>query len=75
LFIYLLTRNGSKFEKDLRVFRVGPRESLNTLFLFFPLFLISQILAMVRKNGGTSKLEEHNTMESCMLCLRKMNHS
>ncbi|KAK8554273.1 hypothetical protein V6N13_073186 [Hibiscus sabdariffa] len=40
----------SRLKKDLRVFRVGPRGSLNALFFFFPseLFLISQILAMAR---------------------------
>ena len=32
LFIYLLTRNGSRFEKDLRVSRVGPGGSLNAFF-------------------------------------------
>lgn len=45
---------GAGLKKDLRVFRVGPRGSLNALFFFFPseFFLISQILAMVRKKGG-----------------------
>ena len=47
---------GAGLKKDLRVFRVGPRGSLNALFFFFPseLFLISQILAMVRKKGGNN---------------------
>lgn len=64
-------------KKDLRVFRVGPRGSLNALFFFFPseLFLISQILAMVRKKGGTSTLGERSTTESCMLRSGRMNRS
>lgn len=64
-------------KKDLRVFRVGPRGSLNALFFFFPseLFLISQILAMVRKEGGTSTLGERSTTESCMLRSGRMNRS
>lgn len=52
---------GAGLKKDLRVFRVGPRGSLNALFFFFPseLFLISQtqILAMVRKKGEQAHLE------------------
>ncbi|TYI52712.1 hypothetical protein E1A91_D12G267300v1, partial [Gossypium mustelinum] len=48
-----------------------------SLFFFFPseLFLISQILAMVRKKGETSTLGERNTTESCMLCSGRMNRS
>ncbi|KAG4183305.1 hypothetical protein ERO13_A09G101750v2 [Gossypium hirsutum] len=54
-----------------------PRGSLNALFFFFPseLFLISQILAMVRKKGGTSTLGERSTTESCMLRSGRMNRS
>ncbi|KAG4214163.1 hypothetical protein ERO13_A01G104200v2 [Gossypium hirsutum] len=50
---------GAGLKKDLRVFRVGPRGSLNALFFFFPseLFLISQILAIVRKKGEQAHLE------------------
>ncbi|KAB2088866.1 hypothetical protein ERO13_A03G019700v2 [Gossypium hirsutum] len=68
---------GAGLKKDLRVFRVGPRGSLNALFFFFPseLFLISQILAMVRKKGGTSTLGERSTTESCMLRSGRMNRS
>ncbi|KAG4133598.1 hypothetical protein ERO13_D08G104600v2 [Gossypium hirsutum] len=68
---------GAGLKKDLRVFRVGPRGSLNALFFFFPseLFLISQILAMVRKKGGTSTLGERNTTESWMLSSGRMNRS
>ncbi|PVH32004.1 hypothetical protein PAHAL_9G287400 [Panicum hallii] len=53
LFIYLLTRNGSKagLKKDLRVSRVGPGGSLNP-FLFLPIGVISQGLAMVRGRRG-----------------------
>ncbi|KAG4115012.1 hypothetical protein ERO13_D12G080900v2 [Gossypium hirsutum] len=68
---------GAGLKKDLRVFRVGPRGSLNALFFFFPseLFLISQILAMVWKKGGTSTLRERSTTESCMLHSGRMNRS
>lgn len=68
---------GAGLKKDLRVFRVGPRGSLNALFFFLPseLFLISQILAMVRKKGGTSTLGERSTTESCMLRSGRMNRS
>ncbi|KAB2074997.1 hypothetical protein ES319_A07G189400v1 [Gossypium barbadense] len=68
---------GAGLKKDLRVFRVGPRGSFNALFFFFPseLFLISQILAMVRKKGGTSTLGECSTTESCMLRSERMNRS
>ncbi|TYI10183.1 hypothetical protein ES332_A09G125200v1 [Gossypium tomentosum] len=68
---------GAGLKKDLRVFRVGPRGSLNAFFFFFPseLFLISQILAMVRKKGGTSILGERSTTESCMLRSGRMNRS
>ncbi|TYG80095.1 hypothetical protein ES288_D02G189100v1 [Gossypium darwinii] len=50
---------GSGSKKDLRVFRVGPKWSLNTIFLFFSseLFLIEKILAMVRKKGEQAHLE------------------
>ncbi|KAB2037637.1 hypothetical protein ES319_D03G089200v1 [Gossypium barbadense] len=51
---------GVGLKKDLRVFR---------------LFLISQILAMVRKKGGTSTLGERSTTESCMLRSGRMNRS
>ena len=53
LFIYLLTRNGSRFDlkKDLRVSRVGPGGSLNAFF-FLLIGVISQRLAMVRKKEG-----------------------
>ncbi|TYJ49064.1 hypothetical protein E1A91_A01G108900v1 [Gossypium mustelinum] len=51
---------GAGLKKDLRVFR---------------LFLISQILAMVRKKGGTSTLGERSTTESCMLRSGRMNRS
>ncbi|KAB2065725.1 hypothetical protein E1A91_A09G112000v1 [Gossypium mustelinum] len=51
---------GAGLKKDLRVFR---------------LFLISQILAMVRKKGGTSILGERSTTESCMLRSGRMNRS
>ena len=53
LFIYLLTRNGSRagLKKDLRVSRVGPGGSLNP-FLFLPIGVISQGLAMVRGRRG-----------------------
>ncbi|KAG4183329.1 hypothetical protein ERO13_A09G103400v2 [Gossypium hirsutum] len=51
---------GAGLKKDLRVFR---------------LFLISQILAMVRKKGGTSILGERSTTESCMLCSGRLNRS
>ncbi|TYG96334.1 hypothetical protein ES288_A11G342000v1 [Gossypium darwinii] len=68
---------GAGLKKDLRVFRVGLRGSLNALFFFFPseLFFISQILAMVRKKGGTSTLGERSTTESCMLHSGRMNRS
>ncbi|TYI47223.1 hypothetical protein E1A91_D13G157600v1 [Gossypium mustelinum] len=68
---------GKYLKKDIRVFRVGPRGSLNALFFFFPseLFLISQILAMVGKNEGTNTLGEHSTKESCMLHLGRINRS
>ncbi|KAB2084471.1 hypothetical protein ES319_A05G336200v1 [Gossypium barbadense] len=68
---------GAGLKKDLRVFRVGQRRSLNALFFFFPLelFLISQILAMVRKKGGTSTLGGRSTTESCMLHSGRMNRS
>lgn len=57
LFIYLLTRNGSRFEmkKDLRVSRVGPGGSLNAFF-FLPIGVISQRLAMVREKGEQAHL-------------------
>ncbi|KAG4151866.1 hypothetical protein ERO13_D04G096644v2 [Gossypium hirsutum] len=51
---------GAGLKKDLRVFR---------------LFLISQILAMVRKKGGTSTLGDRNTTESSILRSGRMNHS
>jgi hypothetical protein len=53
LFIYLLTRNGSRagLKKDLRVSRVGPGGSLNPFF-FLPIGVISQGLAMVRGRRG-----------------------
>ena len=41
----------SRFEKDLRVSRVGPGGSLNP-FLFLPIGVISQGLAMVRGRRG-----------------------
>ncbi|KAG4192738.1 hypothetical protein ERO13_A07G174583v2 [Gossypium hirsutum] len=68
---------GAGLKKDLRVFRVGPRGSLTPSFFFFPseLFLISQILAMVRKKGGTSTLGQRSTTESCILRSERMNRS
>ncbi|TYG95501.1 hypothetical protein ES288_A11G272900v1 [Gossypium darwinii] len=69
---------GSCLKNNCRVFRVGPRGSLNAFFFFFfplELFLISQILIMVREKGGTSTLAEHSTTESCMLCWGRINHS
>ncbi|KAL1114609.1 hypothetical protein V6Z11_D02G269500 [Gossypium hirsutum] len=50
---------GADLKNDLRVFRVGPRGSLKalSLFLLSELFLISQILAMVRKKGEQTHLE------------------
>ncbi|TYG96579.1 hypothetical protein ES288_A11G362300v1 [Gossypium darwinii] len=56
---------GAGLKKDLRVFRVGPREFLNALFFFFPL----------EKKGGISTLGERSTTESCMLCSGRINHS
>ncbi|TYI57820.1 hypothetical protein E1A91_D11G309200v1 [Gossypium mustelinum] len=51
---------GVGLKKDLKVFR---------------LFLITQILAMVRKKGGKSTLGERSTTESCMLHSGRMNRS
>ncbi|KAK8612145.1 hypothetical protein V6N13_092264 [Hibiscus sabdariffa] len=50
----------SRLKMDLRVFRVGPRGSLNALFFFFPseLFLISQILAMDGPAAPRKRIEE-----------------
>ena len=61
-------------KKDLRVSRVGPGGSLNASF-FLLIGVISQILAMVRKKGGTSTLGERSTTESCMLRSGRMNRS
>ncbi|KAB2005868.1 hypothetical protein ES319_D11G301700v1 [Gossypium barbadense] len=68
---------GVGLKKDLRVFRVGPRGSLNVFIFFLPseLFLITQILAMVRKKGGKSTLGKRSTTESCMLHSGRMNRS
>ncbi|KAF2930022.1 hypothetical protein DAI22_01g355200 [Oryza sativa Japonica Group] len=65
---------GSGLKKDLRVSRVGPGGSLNA-FLFLPIGVISQGLAMVRGRRGRSTLEERSTTESCMLRSGRMNRS
>ena len=65
---------GAGLKKDLRVSRVGPGGSLNAFF-FLLIGVISQILAMVRKKGGTSTLGERSTTESCMLRSGRMNRS
>ena len=65
---------GAGLKKDLRVSRVRPVGSLNALF-FLLIEVISQILPMVRKRGGTSTLGERSTTESCMLRSGRMNRS
>lgn len=60
LFIYLLTRKGSRFEmkKDLRVSRVGPGGSLNAFF-FLPIGVMlfhKERLAPVREKGEQAHL-------------------
>jgi hypothetical protein len=50
---------GAGLKKDLRVSRVRPVGSLNALF-FLLIEVISQILPMVRKRGGTSTLGLEN---------------
>lgn len=47
---------------------------LNVFFFFFPIEVISQIPAMIRKREGTSIVGEINTTESCMLHSGRMNH-
>lgn len=50
-------------------------EGLSTpSFFFFPIEVISQIPAMIRKREGTSIVGEINTTESCMLHSGRMNH-
>ncbi|TMX05730.1 hypothetical protein EJD97_003666 [Solanum chilense] len=61
-------------KKYLRVYRVGPGGSLNALF-FLLIRVISQTHDMVRKKGGTSKVGEHSTTESCMFHSGRMNRS
>ncbi|KAK8356411.1 hypothetical protein V6Z12_A05G352900 [Gossypium hirsutum] len=55
---------GAGLKKDLRVFRVGQRRSLNALFFFLPI-----------GKGGTSTLGGRSTTESCMLHSGRMNRS
>ncbi|KAJ0091464.1 hypothetical protein Patl1_14839 [Pistacia atlantica] len=45
---------------------LGPTGSLN-VFFFLHIGVISQILAVVRKKGGTSTLAKRSTMDSELL--------
>ncbi|KAJ0051459.1 hypothetical protein Pint_03496 [Pistacia integerrima] len=56
---------GAGLKKDLRVSRVGPGGSLNAFF-FLLIGVISQILAMVRKNP----LEAYNHRECIVCCVQ-----
>ncbi|KAK8260863.1 hypothetical protein V6Z11_D13G147300 [Gossypium hirsutum] len=53
---------GAGLKKDLKVFRVGPRGSLNALFFLLPI-----------GKGRTSTLGECSTTKSCMLHLGRIN--
>jgi hypothetical protein len=68
---------GAGLKKDLRVFRVGPRGSLNALFFFLPIGVISYFTNTChgKEEGGTSTLGERSTTESCMLRSGRMNRS
>ncbi|ESQ38507.1 hypothetical protein EUTSA_v10029308mg, partial [Eutrema salsugineum] len=58
---------GAGLKKDLRVSRVRPVGSLNALF-FLLIEVISQILPMVRKRGGTSTLGERTQLVELRSC-------
>ncbi|KAG4122595.1 hypothetical protein ERO13_D11G276000v2 [Gossypium hirsutum] len=68
---------GVGLKKDLRVFRVGPRGSLNVFIFFPPIGVISYYTNTChgKEEGGKSTLGERSTTESCMLHSGRMNRS
>lgn len=74
VFIYPPTA-GAGSKKDLRVFRVGPRGSLNAFFSL-PIEVLLQRLAIGKvEEEGASTLGERSTTKSCMLRSGRMNRS
>lgn len=59
-------------KKDFRVFKVGFGGFFNVFFFFF-IGVILKRFVMVRKKGGISIFGECSILESCMLCLGRMN--
>ncbi|KAB2005374.1 hypothetical protein ES319_D11G265400v1 [Gossypium barbadense] len=66
---------GTSLKKNLRVFWVGPRGSLNAFFFLSIRVIFYFTKTCHGKEGGTSTLAKHCATENCMLRSGRMIRS